>query len=88
LPTRNARHATGWISGDKKIHLTNAKYISDPGPIDSLCDCATCQTGYSRGFLRHQFKVGETLAGSLLSIHNIRYLQRICEEYRQLASKK
>jgi queuine tRNA-ribosyltransferase len=88
LPTRNARHATAWITGDKKIHLTNAQYISDPEPIDPLCDCATCQTGYSRGFLRHQFKVGETLAGSLTSIHNIRYLQRICEEYQELASKK
>jgi queuine tRNA-ribosyltransferase len=83
LPTRNARHATAWISGDKKIHLTNAKYIDDPSPIDPDCDCTTCQSGFSRGFLRHQFKVGESLAGSLTSIHNIRYLQRICEEYRK-----
>lgn len=82
LPTRNARHATTWISGDKKIHLTNAIYKTDKKPIDSGCDCTTCVSGYSRGFLRHQFKVGEPLAGSLVSIHNIRYLQRICEEYR------
>jgi queuine tRNA-ribosyltransferase len=51
--------------------------------IDPTCDCTTCQSGYSRGFLRHQFKVGEPLAGTLTSIHNIRYLQRICEEYRK-----
>lgn len=82
LPTRNARHATAWVTGDQKIHLTNEKYAQDTEVIDSGCDCATCQAGYSRGFLRHQFKVGETLAGSLVSIHNIRYLQRICEEYR------
>ncbi len=82
LPTRNARHATAWVSGDKKVHLTNAKYADDPLPIDPACDCATCHSGYSRGFLRHQFKVGEPLAGSLVSIHNIRYLERICEEYR------
>ncbi len=82
LPTRNARHATAWISGDKKIHLTNAQFINDPNPLDPGCDCTTCQTGYSRGFLRHQFKAGETLAGTLVSIHNIRYLERICEEYR------
>lgn len=85
LPTRNARHGTAWITGDKKTHLTNAKYINDTEVIDPGCDCTTCQAGYSRGFLRHQFKVGETLAGSLVSIHNIRYLQRICEEYRSLA---
>jgi queuine tRNA-ribosyltransferase len=88
LPTRNARHATAWITGDKKVHLTNAKYLDDSEPIDPGCDCTTCQIGYSRGFLRHQFKVGEPLAGSLVSIHNIRYLQRICEDYRSLASKE
>ncbi len=82
LPTRNARHGTAWISGDKQIHLTNEKYATDTKPIDSKCDCTTCMSGYSRGFLRHQFKVGEPLAGTLTSIHNIRYLQRICEEYR------
>jgi queuine tRNA-ribosyltransferase len=82
LPTRNARHSTVWVSGDKKIHLTNAKYANDAEVIDSGCDCYTCTTGFSRGFLRHQFKVSEPLAGSLASIHNIRYLERICEEYR------
>ncbi len=62
LPTRNARHATVWVAGDKKIHLTNEKYATDPGPIDEHCDCHTCTSGYSRAFLRHQFKVGEPLS--------------------------
>jgi queuine tRNA-ribosyltransferase len=84
LPTRNARHGTAWITGDKSIHLTNAKYATDTEVIDPACDCATCLAGYSRGFLRHQFKVGEPLAGSLVSIHNIRYLERICEDYRKM----
>jgi queuine tRNA-ribosyltransferase len=83
LPTRNARHATAWVTGDKKIHLTNVKFAEDTEVIDPVCDCYTCKAGYSRGFLRHQFKVSESLAGSLVSIHNIRYLQRICEEYRK-----
>lgn len=82
LPTRNARHATAWVTGDKRIHLTNARFAQDSEVIDPGCDCATCQSGYSKGFLRHQFKVGEPLAGTLVSVHNIRYLQRICEEYR------
>jgi queuine tRNA-ribosyltransferase len=82
LPTRNARHATVWIEGDEKTHLTNAKYIDDVLPIMEGCDCYACANDYSRGFLRHQFKVGEPLAGSLASIHNLRYLTRICEAYR------
>lgn len=68
---------------DEKIHLTNAKFIEDPLPIEEGCDCYACASGYSRGFLRHQFKVGEPLAGSLASIHNLRYLTRICESYRK-----
>jgi queuine tRNA-ribosyltransferase len=83
LPTRNARHATVWVADNKKIHLTNANYASDPTPIMAGCDCHTCVMGYSKGFLRHQFKVGEPLAGSLASIHNLRYLQRLSEEYRK-----
>ena len=82
LPTRNARHATVWSTGDAKVHLTNAQYIEDTAPIMEGCDCYTCESGYSKGFLRHQFKVNEPLAGSLASIHNLRYLQRICEQYR------
>ena len=67
---------------DRTMHLTNAAFAADPGVIDPTCDCYTCKHGYSKGFLRHQFKVGEPLAGSLASIHNLRYLERICEGYR------
>lgn len=67
---------------DEKIQLTNAKFKADKTVIDESCDCYTCKLGFSKGFLRHQFQIGETLAGSLTSIHNIRYLERLCEEYR------
>ncbi len=82
LPTRNARHGSVWIRGDKKLNLKNAGFELDRGVIDEGCDCYTCQQGFSRGFLRHQLKVGEPLAGTLLSVHNLRYLQRVTEEYR------
>jgi queuine tRNA-ribosyltransferase len=85
LATRNARHGTVWITGDKKMNLKNEQFTNDKKPIDPGCDCATCQDGFSRGFLRHQLKVNEQLAGSLASIHNIRYLNRIAEEYRSLS---
>ena len=87
LPTRNARHATAWIldedGQDERIHLTNERFARDTSVLEPGCDCSTCTGGYSRGFLRHQFKVGEPLAGALVSIHNIRYLQRICESYHK-----
>lgn len=82
LPTRGGRHGTVWVKGDKKLNLTNQKFAADAKPIDPSCDCQTCQTGYSRAFLRHLFKVNDPLAGSLASIHNLRYLARLCENYR------
>lgn len=68
---------------DEKIHLTNQKFANDDSPLDPGCDCTTCVSGYSKGFLRHLFRATDPLAGTLASIHNIRYLQRICEDYRK-----
>jgi queuine tRNA-ribosyltransferase len=82
LPTRNARHATVWTTNDAKIHLTNERFSLDTSPIEPGCDCYACAQGFSKAFLRHQFKVGEPLAGTLASIHNLRYLSKICESYR------
>jgi len=82
LPTRNGRHGAVWIKGDKKLNLNNSQYATDGGSLDKTCDCHTCKTGYSRAFMRHLFKTGDPLAGKLASIHNLRYLQRICENYR------
>jgi queuine tRNA-ribosyltransferase len=82
LPTRNARHGSVWVSGDKRLNLKSEVHALSTDVIEQGCDCYTCVEGFSRGFLRHQYKVSEPLAGTLASIHNIRYLQRICEEYR------
>lgn len=83
LPTRNGRHGSVWIlSDDNKINLKSAEFASDLETLQQGCDCHTCLSGYSRAFLRHQFKVGEPLAGRLCSIHNLRFVQRICEEYQ------
>ena len=95
LPTRNGRHGQVWINAptlrsgsrlsvgsDIKLNLNNLKHTNDPAPIDKSCDCHTCKAGYSRAFLRHLFKVGDPLAGRLATIHNLRYLNRTCEEYR------
>jgi queuine tRNA-ribosyltransferase len=81
LPTRNGRHGSVWITGDKKLNLNNATFAKDPRPIDPKCGCHTCKTGYSRAYLRQLFKTGNSLGGSLASIHNLFYLQAICQGY-------
>ena len=82
LPTRNGRHGTAWIGGDQQIQLRKQMYITDKSVLDPGCDCYTCTTGYSKGYLCHLVRSKELLAGRLLSIHNLRYLQRICESYQ------
>lgn len=80
---RNRLECKSCGAPDGKIHLTNEKFAKSTEVIDPTCDCYACIEGFSKGFLRHQFKVGEPLAGTLASIHNIRYLQRICEDYKK-----
>jgi queuine tRNA-ribosyltransferase len=82
MPTRNARHGSVWIRSDKKINLANSGFKSDSKVIDPGCDCRTCKSGYSRAYLRQLFKTNNSLAGSLASIHNLRYINRIFESYR------
>ncbi len=66
----------------ERIHLTNERFALDSSPIDEFCDCFTCKSGFSKAFLRHQFKSGDPLAGTLASIHNLRHMIRLCENYR------
>ncbi len=81
MPTRNARHGTVWVN-DKKLNLKNLIFAADKSPMDKNCDCYACANEYSRALLRHLFKVEDPLAGTLASIHNLRYLARICEQYQ------
>ena len=81
LPTRLARHHSA-MTRYKRLNMANAKFISDPHPIDETCTCYTCQH-YSRAYIRHLVVAKEMLAATLLSIHNIHTLTQITKEIRQ-----
>lgn len=83
LPTRNARHSSVWGVNSERMTLTNEQYKLDSAVIEDGCDCYTCANGFSRAFLRHQFKSGDPIAGTLASIHNLRHMMRLCETYRK-----
>jgi queuine tRNA-ribosyltransferase len=80
LPTRLARHNAAF-SPEGRLNLMNATYARDRRPIDETCDCYTCQT-FTRAYLRHLIVAKELLAGTLLSIHNLRALIRLMETMR------
>ena len=81
MPTRNARHGVLFTrQGD--LRIKNAVHRQDPGPIDPSCDCYTCRN-FSRAYLHHLFRSGETLSGRLNTIHNLHYYQTLMRELRQ-----
>ncbi len=81
MPTRNARNAHLFTS-EGVIRLRNARYRSDPGPIDPTCDCPAC-TGYSRAYLHHLDKCNEILGARLNTLHNLHYYQRLMRRMRE-----
>lgn len=83
LPTRNARHGSIWVSADEQISIKVKKFEFSNEPIEVGCDCYACSNGFTKSWFRAQFKANEPLAGALASVHNLRYLQRICESYRK-----
>ena len=81
LPTRLARHAHAFTL-DGKINLKNAKYKEDFSKIDDECDCYACKH-YTKAYIRHLITADETFGQRLLSIHNLRFLIKICENIRE-----
>jgi queuine tRNA-ribosyltransferase len=80
LPTRLARHHSAF-SPEGRLNLMNATFARDERPIDETCDCYACKT-FTRAYIRHLIVAKELLAGTLLSIHNLRALIRLMEQMR------
>ncbi|MBR2674987.1 MAG: tRNA guanosine(34) transglycosylase Tgt [Mogibacterium sp.] len=80
-PTRIARHGVATTS-QGRISIKNAKYERDFSPLDPECDCYTCRN-YSRAYIRHLYKAGETMSHMLLSEHNLRFLSKLSEDIRK-----
>jgi queuine tRNA-ribosyltransferase len=80
LPTRLARHHAAF-SSEGRLNMMNATFARDERPIDETCDCYTCRN-FTRAYIRHLIVAKELLAGTLLSIHNLRALIRLVEEIR------
>ncbi len=81
LPTRVARNG-GLLTHEGRINIRNARFARDPQPIEPGCTCYTCQR-FSRAYIRHLFKAGETLGLRLATIHNIHFMQQLMKGIRQ-----
>jgi queuine tRNA-ribosyltransferase len=84
IPTRHGRNHTAFGADGVSLKLRNAQYADDPEPLVAGCACYTCSK-YSRAYLRHLAVADEMLAGILLSIHNIHFLQDLMRSIRARA---
>ncbi len=84
IPTRNARNGHLFTSNGV-VKIRNAKNRYDKGPLDSDCDCYTCQN-FSRAYLHHLDKCNEMLGAQLNTIHNLRYYQNLMSGLRESIS--
>ena len=87
-PTRLARHGGALVDleyrtkPDKEhINLMNSGYKEDPTPIEDKCKCYTCKN-FSKGYIHHLLKAKEILGLSLITIHNVSFMNRLMKKIR------
>jgi len=81
LPTRNGRNAFAFTQHGP-LRLRTSAHIDSTEPVESGCDC-TCCRHFTRGAIRHFFNCGEMLGPILLSLHNLRFYQRLMQTIRE-----
>jgi queuine tRNA-ribosyltransferase len=80
MPTRNGRHGMAFTRFGQ-INLRNARHADDPRPLDEESNWPST-SGYSRAYLHHLVRSGETLGAMLLSEINIAYYQHLMQGIR------
>ena len=82
LPTRNARNGQALLRTGRVV-IKQARYKTDPLPLDPTCACPTCSEGYSRAYLRHLYLAGEILVLRLITAHNLHLYGQLVREARE-----
>jgi queuine tRNA-ribosyltransferase len=78
-PTRIGRNGSLYTL-DGRINITNAKYKDDLSPISDDDSWYTHQ--FTKSYLSHLFRADEMLAGTLASIHNLKFLTALVDDAR------
>lgn len=81
MPTQLAQRGAVFTSrGFLQMRRGVYKYADEK--LDPTCSCPTCQR-YSRAYLHHLTKTGETLGWQLLGKHNIHFYHQLMREIRE-----
>jgi len=81
MPTRNGRHGMAFTRFGQ-INLRNARHADDPRPLDEESTWPAARD-YSRAYLHHLVRSGETLGAMLLSEINVAFYQRLMADMRE-----
>lgn len=79
-PTRVARNGAVYTY-DGRVNIKGSKYKTDFTPLLEDCECYTCQH-YTRAYVQHLFRAKESLAGTLVSIHNEHFIIKLVDDIR------
>lgn len=85
IPTRYARNGT-LFTRMGKMRIMDRTWQKDKYPVDTQCNCYTCQT-YSRMVLRYLFFTRDPLAETLATIHNLTFYQDLMADIRTAISE-
>ena len=80
MPTRNARNGEAFTMNGV-VRIRNSKYRMDDEVLEEGCDCYTCKN-FSKAYLNHLDKTHEILFSILMTIHNVRFMQRFMKDLR------
>jgi queuine tRNA-ribosyltransferase len=86
LPTRNGRHGLAFTRFGP-VNLRNARHADDPRPLDETSSWPPTRS-YSRAYLHHLVKSGETLGAMLLSEINVAYYQSLMQGIREAIARQ
>lgn len=93
-PTRIARHGGALVDpkyrtsrNKEHVNLKNSVFQFDNKPIEEECDCETCRQ-FSRAYLHYLLKARELLAIEAISVHNIRFMNKLMEQVRESIHNK
>ncbi|WP_456475402.1 tRNA guanosine(34) transglycosylase Tgt [Candidatus Pyrohabitans sp.] len=81
FPTRNARHSAVYTRRGK-YSITKAKHLRSSGPLEEGCTCFTCRN-YSRAYVSHLMRAGESLGMRLTTLHNLHFMQTLMGDARR-----
>ncbi len=88
MASRIARHGAAWIRTGpesweyERLNVRAARWAASGAPVDEYCQCPVCSTGLSRSYLNHLFKIGDAVAGTYLTVHNVSFLRDLSRELR------